>query len=211
MTVSVAAFENSQSDVSSALESMRNSSRLEDSLVEEPSSDDTPTNDTVEQPPLNPADPLLLSKSPGLLLNHVSEPLPALDEDGVTPDASSSTEVPQLLEPNDSEKIRQNTFQEAALHSEKVAGSPGSESNLSAESEIPAELPRPSATTADLPRRSVGAVFVYLLFVGIILAFIVFETDVLVPLASKFGVDVQLHHLRHDYYLPIRRRICFWN
>lgn len=204
LTVSVAAFENSQSDTS-GLESMRNSSRIEDSLVEEPSPTDTPTSDAVEQPPLN-VDPLISTSG---FLNHVSQPLPTVEEVNGTPEASDSTDVPKLLEPNnlDSDKLRQSTFQDAELEPEKVVGNLCSE--VSTEPEVSAELSELSAAMAEVPRRR-SLVFVWLLFVGILVVFIVFETDLLVPLASLMGVDTQLHHLRHNYYLPIRRRINFW-
>lgn len=204
LTVSVAAFENSQSDAST-LESMRNSSRIEDSLVEEPSPTDTPTSDAVEQPHLN-LDPHISTSG---FLNHLSQPLPTLEEVNGTPEAVDSTDVPKLLEPNniDSDELRQSTFQDAELEPEEVVENLRSE--VSTEPEVSAEFSESSAVKAELPRRR-GLVFVWLLFFGILLVFIVFETDLLVPLASQMGVDTQLHHLRLNYYLPIRRRINFW-
>lgn len=205
----IVAFENSQSD-NSALDLIRNSRHAEDFLGPNTSSPVKSPSSILENAPL------LTLESPltagGVFLNHLSTPLPPVEEGSGTPETPGTADDPKLLpeEPEVSAQLESLPPQPEKRKEAPESLEDGPEASGEAFHDASATPVVPVQVSGVSRRSRRVKVFVFVGVLVLALIFVLFETESLTPLLSLVHLESLWSDLRFKYYVPVRRLISFW-
>lgn len=162
-------------------------------------------------------------------LNQLSTPLPPVEEGNGTPESLGPVESPKLVseEPEIPVSAESPVSLEIPVSLEStpptqpemppnepespVSGletAPVECESFPEETSSPAASPPVETTGALQHSRSRAYIAACVLVFALLL--VAMETELLAPLVSLVNLESVWRHLRHDYYLPIRRVILFW-
>lgn len=201
----VAAFENSQSD-NSALDLIRNSRHAEDFWGVNTSSSPVKSPSSIQENA-----PLLTLESPGsVFLNHLSTPLPPVEEGSGTPETPGTVDDPKLLPEEPEVSAQLESLPPQPEKRKDTLESPEDGPEASGEAFHDASATPVPVQVSGVSRRSRVKAFVFVGVLVLALIFVLFETESLTPLLSLAHLEPLRSHLRLNYYIPVRRFISFW-